>query len=231
MKKKNRFLFVSMLMMSLLGSMVATSCGDDEEDSNGSPKSMAYLKCPDSKHPHAIDLGLPSGTKWCCCNVGASTPEDYGGYYAWGETSEKSEYTLDNYAYYDKNTEQHIDIGSDIAGISYDVAHVKMGGSWRMPSHTQQVELFEKCTRQWTSQNGVKGILVTGSNGGQIFLPAAGFRWSGSLYDDGSCGDYWSSSLYPEGGYGAYGMYSNSDDWDWGNGYREYGLSVRAVCP
>ena len=201
-----------------------------------------YYTCPDDHHPHAIDLGLPSGTKWCCCNVGASTPEGYGGYYAWGETSEKSYYGPSTYKYavlgdsnafwYDNgHYYRSTNIGSDIAGTSYDVAHVRMGASWRMPSHDQQMELMNNCSRQWTQQNGVNGILVTGPSGGQVFLPAAGSRWYVEHYGAGSYGFYWSSSLDPADDYGAYGLYFNSGYWNWLNGYRDIGLSVRAVRP
>ena len=115
---------------------VISECVIDTEEQHG---------CPDGHHPHAIDLGLPSGTKWACCNVGASTPEGYGGYYAWGETSEKSYYYSSTYSYYNSNT-GYVNIGSDIAGTSYDVAHVHMGGSWRMPTHDQQMELMDYCS-------------------------------------------------------------------------------------
>ena len=200
------------------------------------------LLCPDNNHPHAIDLGLPSGTKWCCMNVGATSPEEYGGYYAWGETSEKSVYNHVNYSYFnglDANGDGNIDynlsvvnIGSDIAGTSYDVAHVRMGGSWRMPSWAQQKELINNCTRTFTQQNGVYGILVTGNNGGQLFLPAAGCRWSGGLSDAGSYGYYWSSSLRPYyKSAWAYRLYFRSAGWGWTDNYRSEGLSVRAVCP
>lgn len=186
--------------------------------------------CPDSHHPHAIDLGLPSGTKWACCNVGAKTPEAYGGYYAWGETSEKSEYSWDTYAYYGRS-KGLIDIGSDIAGTAYDVAHVRMGGSWRMPTLEQQKELLNHCTRQWTTHNGINGTLVTGPNGGQLFLPAAGYRWDDDLYFAGEDGCYWSSSLYASSGFSAYYLYFLSGYWDWSGGYCFNGQSVRAVCP
>ena len=190
------------------------------------------LTCPDDNHPHAIDLGLPSGTKWCCCNVGASTPEGYGGYYAWGETSEKSVYNWDTYAYYNFNTAGYVNIGSDIAGTSYDVARVRMGAPWRMPSYEQQMELINNCSRQWTQQNGVNGILVTGPSGGQVFLPAAGCRRADELYDAGSGGHYWSSSLYPYLVDSAYGLYFDSVYWSWDNGGCRYcGRSVRAVRP
>ena len=199
------------------------------------------LTCPDDNHPHAIDLGLPSGTKWCCCNVGASTPEGYGGYYAWGETSEKSVYNEVTYKYYngqdtdgngwiDKNFSV-VNIGSDIAGTQYDVARVLMGAPWRMPSYDQQLELMNNCSRQWTQQNGVNGILVTGPSGGQIFLPAAGDRWYDGLYFAGSYGRYWSSSLYSGNDNGAYGLHFGSGDWYWYDISGIGGWSVRAVRP
>ena len=141
--------------------------------------------CPDNHHPHAIDLGLPSGTKWCCCNVGAANPKDYGGYYAWGETHEKSEYSWETYAYYESGYfSTCTDIGSDIAGTQYDVAHASMGGSWRMPTNTQRSEFFGKCNHSETELDGKKGLLIVGPNGSQIFLPAAGFRRNNELYRD-----------------------------------------------
>lgn len=189
------------------------------------------LTCPDSNHPHAIDLGLPSGTKWCCCNVGASRPEDYGGYYAWGETSEKSVYSCDTYAFYDNTNDKCINIGSDISGTQYDVAYVRMGDPWRMPTHEQQMELMKYCTQVWTQRNGVNGILVTGSNGGQVFLPVAGSRWDGDLSYAGSSGYYWSSSLGPYYDGNACGLYFGSGIWGWGSYDRGSGRSVRPVCP
>lgn len=141
-----------------------------------------YLTCPDNHHPHLIDLGLPSGTQWACCNVGASVPEGYGGYYRWGSTEESASVYVSQ------------DIG-DIAGTKYDVAHVKWGGNWQMPSHEQCLELTNNCTYEWTTMNGVNGGKFTGLNGGFIFLPAAGYQ--NGIYDDGSKGYYWSSTRVP----------------------------------
>ena len=186
--------------------------------------------CPDGNHPHMIDLGLPSGTKWACCNVGASSPEQYGGYYAWGETKEK--FCYDWYTYkYGRDWDDCDHIGDDIAGTQYDVAHVKWGGSWRMPSIDQFKELIDKCSRIWTSQNGVNGMLVTGPNGGTVFLPAAGFRWEDYLFGEGENGHYWSSSLRPIGEGYAGRLYFYSGYWGWGYSDRGNGFSVRAVCP
>ena len=112
-----------------------------------------YKSCPDSKHPHMIDLGLPSGTKWACCNVGASKPEDYGNYYACGETETKKTYSKDTYL-----------------NMSNDVAHVKWGMSWVMPSFVQVEELLDNCSSKWITINGVSGRRFTGKNGGSIFF-------------------------------------------------------------
>lgn len=100
-------------------------------------------------HPHAIDLGLPSGTMWACCNMGAKSPTEYGGYYAWGETEEKSYYGWNTYAYCDGSQTTCHNIGSDIAGTQYDVAHVKWGSTWRMPAIEQFEELNTACTWTW----------------------------------------------------------------------------------
>ena len=116
---------------------------------------ISYPACPDGNHPHLIDLGLPSGTKWACCNVGATQPEEYGGYYAWGETEEKEVYSEDTYKYYQNGS--YVNIGSDISGTEYDVAHVNWGSDWVMPTHDEQMELLNNCTSEWTTLNGVNG--------------------------------------------------------------------------
>lgn len=230
--------------------------GSDEYD-YGEPVDyvvqMAYHSCPDDNHPHMIDLGLPSGTKWACCNVGATKPEDYGGYYAWGETEEKSVYNSVTYEYssgvdedgdgwYDSALSYQL-VDDDIAGTEYDVAHVKWGGSWRMPSIEQIKELCENCS--WTIGyfsdiiyfNSRTGLLVTGPNGGTIFLPQAGYlyqdyrvTWAGN--------HYWSSTLDPynielEKNTWAWAncLYFRDSEFDWTRTDRTSGLPVRPVCP
>lgn len=192
--------------------------------------SHADTSCPDSNHPHMIDLGLPSGTKWACCNVGATKPEQYGGYYAWGEVSEKSYYDWSTYSHCDGSYSSCHNLGSGIAGTQYDVAHVQWGGSWVMPSLDQIKELLVHCSSEWTTENGVYGRRFTGSNGGSIFLPAAGYRWYGGLYDAGESGHYWSSTQEPYGSYYAFYLkfYSGNASW-YVNIYRYGGLSVRPV--
>ncbi len=156
----------------------------------------AQSSCPDNNHPHTIDLGLPSGTLWACCNLSASKPEEYGGYYAWGETEEKDFYYLSSYTHCDGSDDTFHDIGDDIAGTIYDVAFTKGGSSWRMPSIDQLKELLDNCILTWTSQNGVKGINVTGPNDCKLFLPAAGIRDnSHHLLLEGEEGWYWSSTF------------------------------------
>jgi len=203
--------------------------------SNFSP-STSYLSCPDNNHPHMIGLGLPSGTKWACCNVGANKPEANGDYYAWGETETKSVYYWDTYVHWDDSGENCHNIGSDIAGTQYDVAHVKWGGSWVMPSRDQIKELDDNCSYEWTTANGVKGGKFTSKkNGASIFLPAAGgrddsFRDDSGLHNAGSHGYYWSSTRNPSSSNDAYSLRFNSGIAGWDHYYGHfYGHTVRPV--
>ena len=143
----------------------------------------------------AVDLGL--SVKWASCNVGAETPEEYGDYFAWGETSPKSSYTESNSVTYSLSIEDLKSrgiIGSDgNLTAAYDAATANWGGNWRMPTSAEMEELIDNCTWKWTTQNGVNGYKVTGPNGNSIFLPAAGYRHYTSLYYAGSYGDYWSA--------------------------------------
>ena len=168
-----------------------------------------------------VDLGL--SVKWATSNVGAESPEDYGNYYAWGETSTKSEYTKDNSKTYGKQM-------NDIGGRSqYDAARANWGGTWRLPTKAEMEELENRCTWKWTTQNGVKGYKVTGPNGNSIFLPAAGYRSGSSLYTAGEYGRYWSSTPDESDSDIAciLHFYSIDQDVAWDNRYR--GLSVRPV--
>ena len=123
-----------------------------------------------------VDLGL--SVYWASCNLGAEKPEEYGEYYAWGETKPKSSYTEDNYSYYNASTTLYTDIGSEISGTQYDAATVNLGSDWRMPTKDEMQEMVDKCSWEWTQINGVNGYKVTGPNGNSIFLPAAGFNYS-----------------------------------------------------
>ena len=171
-----------------------------------------------------VDLGLPSGLKWATCNVGANKPEDYGNYYAWGETSTKSSYTSDNSKTYDEQM-------YDIKGNSqYDAARANWGGTWRLPTKAELEELNNKCTWNWTTQNGVKGYKVTGPNGNSIFLPAASYRYGSSLYYAGEYGYFWSSTPDESSSIFAYFLYFNSSKHYVGSLHtRSDGRSVRPV--
>ena len=193
--------------------------------------SQAYLNCPNNNHPHMIDLGLPSGTKWACCNVGATIPEGYGGYYSWGEVNEKAVYTQNTYKYYTQDG-SYVSISFDISGTDYDVAHVKWGGNWCMPTNDQQVELLNDCTYEWTTLNGVKGGKFTGPSGGSIFLPAAGYshKSDGGLDVDGIYGHYWSSTQYPDYvGMAYWFSFGSSNTYRSNFSLRFVGMTVRPV--
>lgn len=195
-------------------------------------ESLTFVKSEEPVVPdvpaEAIDLGLPSGTKWASCNVGASKPEEYGSYYAWGETEEKDVYSEDTYKYYQNGS--YVNIGSDISGTEYDVAHVKWGGNWCMPTLDDIFELLDNCTNEWTTLNGVNGRKFTSKiNGNSIFLPAASGRLGGGLTIAGEYGFYWSSSQIPDYSRLAYILYFYSGGAYRYRYYRYNGQSVRPV--
>ena len=179
-----------------------------------------------------VDLGLPSGLKWAACNVGATSPEGYGDYFAWGETRRKGSYDEENSLTYGKSVSalqsEGIISGSGVLNYSYDAARSNWGSTWRMPTEAECQELADKCNWTWTTRGGENGYKVTGPNGNSIFLPAAGNRYGSSLDSAGEYGYYWSSSVY-DGADNAFGLdfYSGYHGVDW-NG-RGYGFSVRPV--
>ena len=189
-----------------------------------------------------VDLGLPSGTLWATCNVGANSPEEYGDYFAWGETEPKNDYSWSTYKYckgtYDTMTKYcnsssygTVDNKTELEP-SDDAATANWGVDWQMPNEEQFYELFNSNYTLVTSStlNGIKGKKISSkSNGNSIFLPAAGHRSGTSLYEVGSRGDYWSRSLFTGHMVYAHGLYFHS-----GSIGREYdnrynGWSVRPV--
>ncbi len=186
-----------------------------------------------------VDLGL--SVKWATCNVGASSPEGYGNYYAWGETRPKNDYGWDTYKYcngsYDSMTKYCTDLAHGSVDnrtkleLSDDAARASWGGSWRMPTIAEYKELIDKCTWTWTTLNGKNGYkVVTKSNGNSIFLPAAGYRDDTSLDLAGRYGYYCSSSLDGDLSYRACGLDFNSNFHNTlGDCARCLGLSVRPV--
>ena len=176
--------------------------------------------CIESGLDNTVDLGLPSGLLWATCNVGADTPESYGDYFAWGETTPKNTYTLENYTYYSENP--------SVLPPEHDAATANMGADWRMPTIEEWQELKDYCTSEtMTIINGVHGRVFTGPNGNRLFLPAAGYsNWLGLFAGDLGC--YWSSSLdinYP----GSAGVFWFDHNYGCSTSGRCDGLPVRAV--
>lgn len=191
-----------------------------------------------------VDLGLPSGTLWATCNVGANSPQEYGDYFAWGETKPKG--NLENYSYNwttykwchgsgDTLTKYCTlsDYGSvdNMTELEYedDAAFVNWGAKWRMPSQEQINELVERCSWYWTTYNDQEGRLVVGPNGKSIFLPAAGYRVDRSRYLADWSGYYWSRTLASPNPNRATSVFFYAPNWFWSAGSRCLGYSVRAV--
>ena len=193
--------------------------------------------------PQWVDLGLPSGTKWATFNVGASSPEEYGNYFAWGETSNKETYNWSTYKYcngeyntltkYCNNAEYGSNGFTDTLTTliaSDDAATTNWGADWRMPTREEMNELYSNCTQEWTTQNGVNGRMFTGINGNYIFLPAAGACDDSALDGVGFVGDYLCSSLIMNNPIFAFGVSFNSDRCYMCQLSRNWGVSVRPVC-
>ena len=196
------------------------------------------IEAPSIHNGHdMVDLGLPSGTLWATCNIGASSPEDYGCYYAWGETTGscdgKSEFGIYHYPV-DKT--ELVEVGGTLER-SDDVANLKWGGEWRMPLLKNLQELINThyTTCEWTTMNGVNGYRITsivkGFEGRSIFLPAAGYYDDNKIWYLGEKGSYWSSTLYGDHDVGnnvGY-MYFRSDKINWWEECPYYGLPIRPV--
>ena len=186
-----------------------------------------------------VDLGLPSGLRWATTNVGATNPEDYGNYYAWGETAIKTTYDWSTYTlangsnstltkYCNSSSYGTVDNRTTLEAAD-NAATQNWGGNWRMPTIDEWQELIDNCTWTWATQNSVNGYEVKATNGNSIFLPAAGCRYVGELYHAGSYGCYWSSSLYTNNPgnaqYVHFGSFYRRTDYN----PRYYGQSVRPV--
>ncbi len=192
-----------------------------------------------------VDLGLPSGLLWATCNIGADSPEEYGDYFAWGETQPKSDYSWSTYQYANGTSYTDPQLTKYCSNSNYgyngftdnlttllpedDAATTNWGTDWRMPTIEEWQELFQYTTHIWTTLNGVHGGLFTATNGNSLFLPAAGFRRDDILDDFGTRCDYWSSSLNTDSPNCARGItfFSYASGLD--NCFRCYGQSVRPV--
>lgn len=213
MKLNKYFLLAAVALFSV----ALTSCSSDDDDDNNTAPSVEF----DS---HGVDLGLPSGTIWADQNVGASKPEDFGGYYAWGANRTYSDYTRENYQV------DFATAGNDWGGISeFDAATLTYGGGWRTPSAGDFSELILNTTKEWTELNGVKGLKLTAENGKSIFLPAAGYAVESNKQRVGFLGAYVTSSIDP--GYEGAGIRAeiNAGGAGMAGYYGFHGGSIRAV--
>ncbi len=226
---------------------LATSDVDGDGEVTSADITMVYniiLGITPSVSHEYVDLGLPSGTLWATTNVGASTPEECGDYFAWGETTSKDYYGWDNYAWSNGNWNKltkycnksnygdngFVDNLTELEPED-DAATANWGSEWCMPSRDQFSELIAQCTMQWTTSNGVNGYKVTSKiNGATMFLPAAGFYFSGTLYSVGNIAYYWTRDVYSARCYYAYYFFFHSSgSQDLTNGDRDSGFSVRPV--
>ncbi len=219
----------SILLGGVMAVMFVACCNDEDP-----------TPTPDFQGHEVVDLGLPSGTLWATCNVGANAPEEYGDYFAWGETKPKEIYNWTTYKYCQGNdsTMTKYCVG-DFLGTPDnqtvlnpidDAATQNWGGDWRMPTHEEQMELKEHCTWVWATIKGTSGYLVLGPSGKYIFLSAAGCRWDSEFDYNETHSNYWSSSLYEGYPNLAYAFYIYDGDEDWVYVYKYVGLSVRPVC-
>lgn len=220
-----------LLLMAIALPFVLISCSDDKDE-----------PMPLDNHEF-VDLGLPSGTLWATCNIGANNPEEYGDYFAWGEAHTKDTYDWNTYKLggYDRIgnfylmkycTNSNFGPFDDKTELDSedDAAYANWGPLWRMPSYDQIEELYNYCTWQWTQRNGVNGQLGTGPNGASLFLPVAGYYWEGVLNKAGSGGYYWSRTLSQALCEGSYFLgFDSEHKYDWHINGRAFGHTVRAV--
>lgn len=206
--------------------MLFTACGDKDNTGND----------------NWVDLGLPSGLLWASCNFGASSPEGYGDYLAWGETSAKSLYDWSSYRYCTGDSSKMTKYCNDaiygangftdnltVLEASDDAATVRLSGGARTPTKAEWEELVNNTTSEWTTQNGVNGRKLTARNGKSLFLPAAGGWWDADYEGAGEHGGYWSSTLCTDSAFCAWDFGIGTDDQELFAADRKYGLSLRPV--
>lgn len=251
MKKFSSLLVVLLLMLASFTAGVEYQRGDVDQDGQ---VGIADVTClidyllngtwsdnpvtPPDSHEY-VDLGLPSGTLWATCNVGANSPEEYGDYFAWGETAPKENYTWTTYKwcngtwssltkYCTDSNYGIVDNKTELAPED-DAAYVNWGASWRMPTVVQAQELCNNCTWRWITLNCTNGRLVTGPNGNTMFLPAGG-EWGGNVNNYiNSYGYYWTHGLYGAGPWFANYFGFDNGGWYKGEVDRYWGHNVRAV--
>ena len=200
---------------------------------SGGFSATCEIVAPELEH---IDLGL--SVEWATYNIGARNPEETGDFYAWGETASKSEYNWTSY-YYCNGTEITLtkyctsSTNGNIDNVTTldardDVAQVRWGINWRMPTKEEFDELISECTWSWTILNNVYGYCITGPNHNSIFLPVTGYI-DGSSLKGTSRGYYWSSTLDSERPTHGKRIIFNSDSYVCAQASRYYGFTVRPV--
>ena len=231
---RKRFYFAAAMALAMV---TFTSCSKEENDS---------IENEQNSIEEWVDLDLPSGLLWCSHNVGAKYPENYGNYYAWGETEVKDRYTWLTYQYVNNDNNQmkltkycnnsyygHNDYTDDLNILEPedDAATVNMGDSTRTPTIEEWMELINNTTSEWTLVNGIKGRTFKAANGNSIFLPATGYYEGTGTWFVQSRGIYWSASLDTET------SPRNAQVFDFSSVkqekaiyYRSSGFAVRAVC-
>ena len=210
-----------------------TSCDKDSDLAFAEPQAV-------STHEY-VDLGLK--VKWATCNVGAEKPEDYGDYFAWGETAPKSDYSWSTYKFTTdggKTFTKYTGSDKTVLDAADDAATANWGSAWRMPTFEEVLDLRDNCTWEWqaagnTTFGGVAGYKVTSKKTGYtdkyIFLPAAGRRHGTDVYAAGSWGYYRSSTTRADGPSNPYYLAFDSGSYTWYSSYRYSGFTVRPVCP
>ena len=232
------------------GKVTAVSKGIATIKATANDGSNKNASCIVTVFREAEDLGL--SVKWATCNLGAANPEEYGDYYAWGEiephyscqdpitwVDNKIGYSWGTYKWcrgsettllkYNTNSSFGVVDNKVYLDPEDDAAHIRLGGSWRMPTDAEWKALRTKCTWTWTIQNEVKGRLVTGPNGNSIFLPCAGDRYERNRYA-GYSGKYWSASLNTDNPTRALSVFFNSGGIDQSHDRRFDGMTIRPVC-
>ena len=197
---------------------------------------MSFSTKNESEIGEAVDLGL--SVKWRSCNIGASSTKDYGGYFAWGEITQKDIYDFSSYLWRSNSgsgySRYNSSDGRFLLEETDDVASVKLGSDWWIPTFDEWVELRDKCQWRWTSVNGTWGYKITskvaGYTNNSIFLPAAGY-WNGAAPSGNGIGFYWSSNLDTNSANGAWSYYFNSTNPIWFSSSRHIGMSIRPVRP
>lgn len=249
-----RFFMIAAVVLLTIG---MTSCGKDDDNTSQTPTNPENPSTPGNPsnpsnftnigktHGEWIDLGLPSGLLWYSVNLGATSPEQYGAYLAWGETSTKDTYSWSTYHYatvdadgdlltltrYNTSTDLGTIDNKTIPVAADDAATTAIGNGARIPTQAEWQELLDNSDADWTTVNDVSGCKLTSlANGASLFLPAAGYRYDSDLRFVDELGIYWSSSLYTVEPFNAWDMYFDSDGQDADNNDdRIFGLSVRAV--